>query len=357
VPPNASTAVGTAIGFLHEPDNRFVYMVESNGLVAVTAAHVHAAAPGVNGPVVFGLNGSNGVYCGVSPRLTAAQVATLLADGCYVNIHTAALPGGEIRSQLARDLGNHFTAALDGGQEVPPTPTPGLGAASLTIQANGTASIVVPFGGLVAPTTAAHIHEAPAGSNGPVVVPLVAGIGQFAATFTPTAAQLVQLRAGNWYVNVHTTTFPGGEIRGQLARATLPTTFGPSCLGSNGVRPEIGARRFPGIGGSVAVDGYGALPGAPAFLLYGLSREAAGGLPLPLGFPTFGLNAPCFFLLDPATSVLTFADVRGCASQTWNVPFAPGLRGLEVYAQWVLFDGPANPAGLVASNGLVLTVQ
>ena len=68
-----------------------------------TAAHIHSAPAGSNGGVVFGLTFSSGVTSGTfsgSGTLTAAQEATLLADGFYVNIHTSAFGGGEIRGQL-----------------------------------------------------------------------------------------------------------------------------------------------------------------------------------------------------------------------------------------------------------------
>lgn len=358
VPANASAATGTAVAFLHQPDNRLVYMVDTTGLANVTAAHVHNGAVGVNGPVVFPLNGGGGVYGGVSGRLTTAQINTAMADGFYVNVHTAAFPGGEIRGQLRHDLGNHFTARMDGAQEVPPAATPGVGVAELSIGATGVASIVVSYGGLLGAPTASHIHLGAVGTNGGVAVPLTASGGQFVATFTPSTAQLTALRGGQWYVNVHSTLFPGGEIRGQLGPATLPTTYGPSCPGSNGNRPEIGARRFLGLGTSVDIDVYGGLPGTAAFLIYGLSRDATGGgVPLPAAFPAAGLNAPCFFLLDPLSSVLEFADARGQATHAWNLPFLPGLRGMTVLAQWVLLDAAANPAGFVGSNGLSMTVQ
>jgi len=327
--------------------------------VNVTAAHVHSGVTGVNGPVVFALNGAAGSYCGVSGRLSSAQVAALLAGGMYVNIHTAAFPGGEIRGQLQKDLGTHFVAALDGAQEVPPVATPALGSASLVIGPTGAASILVSYGGLVGAPTASHVHNAPVGANGPVAVTLAAaGPGQFAATFTPTAAQLTQLRGGTWYVNVHTAAFPGGEIRGQLRPAVLPTTFGPACPGSSGVRPEIGATGFAGLGTQLGIEVYGGLPGTAAFLLFGLDRDqTAGAVPLPLSFPAVGLNAPCFFLLDPIATRLGFCDPLGCAKLPWNLPFSPGLRGTTVYAQWVLVDPAANPAGFVASNAQGLLVQ
>jgi hypothetical protein len=67
--------------------------------------------------------------------------------------------------------------------------------------------------------TAAHIHEAPAGKNGPPIITLTKGGDD---TFTVpegsklTEAQYASLKAGNLYVNVHSAEHKGGEIRTQL---------------------------------------------------------------------------------------------------------------------------------------------
>jgi hypothetical protein len=64
--------------------------------------------------------------------------------------------------------------------------------------------------------TAAHIHKAPAGMAGNPVFTLTGANGNYSGTQTLTADQVADLKAGNWYVNIHSMMFMDGEIRGQL---------------------------------------------------------------------------------------------------------------------------------------------
>ena len=66
--------------------------------------------------------------------------------------------------------------------------------------------------------TAAHIHTGVAGQNGGVVIPLKGGPAKWdlPESLILTEQQLADMKAGKFYINVHTSANPGGAIRGQI---------------------------------------------------------------------------------------------------------------------------------------------
>lgn len=111
-------------------------------------------------------------------------------------------------------------ATLNGASEVPATTSAGTGQATVNLdKATKTLSWTVTYSGLTGDATAAHFHgPAAPGSNAGVVVPI--GTGSVAnpamGSKVLTDAQIADLMAGKWYVNIHTKANPGGEIRGQV---------------------------------------------------------------------------------------------------------------------------------------------
>jgi len=348
-PPNASNATGTGIAFLHEPDNRIVYTVRTTGLVNVTAAHIHTGARGVAGPVLEGITGGPADYCGVTRRLTDAEVTTTKANGLYFNVHTAAFPGGEIRGQMEVNVGD-FRANMTGANEVPPVVTNAFGSGCFTINPDATVSYHVATSGLTG--TAGHIHRAPVGVNGGVIIGFAGGPTVYSGTSAAqNAAALADARGGLWYANVHTAANPGGEIRGQLEVAGLPTPFGGACPNSNGGRSQIGSVGFPCLGAMFEVTLSGAAATAPAVVSIGGNRDSALGLPLPLDLAIVGAPG-CYLFHDLLVTVNLATDATGCARFPLGAPLVPALRGGHLYAQWFVFD-----AGLRASNGLDMQLQ
>jgi hypothetical protein len=99
VPPVKSAGTGTGT-IIIGTDKSVSGSVTTTG-IAATAAHIHEAATGKNGPVIIPLTKTGDTYAvPAGTKLTDAQFASFQAGNLYVNAHTAANPGGEIRGQL-----------------------------------------------------------------------------------------------------------------------------------------------------------------------------------------------------------------------------------------------------------------
>ena len=103
VPPNNSTATGTADVTFDTATKLLTWKVNYSGLTgAATMAHFHGPAEaGKNAPVVVPIPNTASAAEG-SATLTDAQAADLLAGKYYINIHTDANKGGEIRGQVTK---------------------------------------------------------------------------------------------------------------------------------------------------------------------------------------------------------------------------------------------------------------
>lgn len=164
--------------------------------------------------------------------------------------------------------GTLYEAFLDGPSEAPPNASPGTGYATLLIDTTAhTFSLDVMFSGLIGNTTASHIHGPTAvpgtGTAGVATTtptfpgfPLGVTSGSYSRTFDMTltstwnptfvtnnggtaagaeAAFVSAVSAGKAYLNIHSSVFPGGEIRGFFHPVPEPSSWAMAALGGIGL--------------------------------------------------------------------------------------------------------------------------
>jgi hypothetical protein len=236
--PNPVVTPGVGVGDLTvvRDTNEIASTQRFSGLTSgIVASHIHIGAAGANGPVIVEFQGPTGVTSGtwstaLGETLLPAEIDALLANGLYYQIHTPQNPGGELRGQIISSSSppppsNEFTITtqVNGGQAVPAVATPGTGTATSTFNTlTGAVSGSLTFSGLTGNSILAHVHIGAAGTNGPVILDMVGGAGgtsgtwTFPAGSTLTPAEITALQNDGLYYQVHSSTFPGGEIRGQI---------------------------------------------------------------------------------------------------------------------------------------------
>lgn len=114
-----------------------------------------------------------------------------------------------------------FKATLTGAAEAPSNPTTGTGSSTLIFNNNTKIfTVSTTYSGLTGTASAAHIHKGAVGVAGGVIFGFT-NVTVSPITYTSVALDATQeadLKAGLYYVNVHTAAYPAGEIRGQLIR-------------------------------------------------------------------------------------------------------------------------------------------
>jgi hypothetical protein len=229
-PPVTTNATGTGACVLNASGTQLSYTVTFNGLTP-TAAHFHNGPVGVAAGVVKNLTIVNGTATGVWSSTDATQPFTdsmlveLLHGRLYMNAHTTANPGGEIRGQVLMLTGAGFAVKLDGTQETPPVTTSASGTASVVLNPDATVTYDETVTGLT--PSAAHFHDGPVGVAAAVVKNISLVNNTATGTWTSTDASqpltdllLRELVKGRLYLNAHTSANPGGEIRGQVVGST-----------------------------------------------------------------------------------------------------------------------------------------
>jgi hypothetical protein len=176
----------------------------------------------------------------------------------------------------ARAAVSVFDAFLSGPNESPANASPGIGFAIVNFDSSAnTLQVLVDFSGLTSGTTASHIHAATSspftGTAGvATTTPTFAGFPlgvtsgvysntldlTLASSYNPSfitanggttgsaeAALVAAMFANESYLNIHTTTFPGGEIRGFLTLVPEPSTLALAGLGGVGMAARVWRRR------------------------------------------------------------------------------------------------------------------
>jgi hypothetical protein len=146
----------------------------------------------------------------IARRLSLALIAAsaLAAASCSMTGPSDSKP---------MSMGGEMNVPLSAMNEVPPNASTAVGAARVWLDGM-TLKWTVTYSGTTGPVTAGHFHgPAAAGTNAGVVVPFKGSMASpIEGSATLTQEQVDQLKAGLWYVNLHTAANPGGEMRGQV---------------------------------------------------------------------------------------------------------------------------------------------
>jgi uncharacterized repeat protein (TIGR01451 family) len=239
-------------------------------------------------------------------------------------------------------------ASLDPGNEVPPAMSELSGSAGFVLD---TATLQLHFAVHVvgaAEITAVHIHSGAAGVNGGVVHTLYAGAPLFDETHPITgtlqldATQATDLLTMPLYVNVHTTSFPGGEIRGQLEVTEQPVLT--CAIGDLGIGSPFSVDVSVGVASSAPQGSI-----LDSIAIATTSAQDPDEAPLPAG-RVAGTTSRL------ATAVVSEADLA-IAKVDETDPVVAGTS--EVYTVTVTNAGPSDAADVVVTEtlpmGLTLT--
>ncbi|SEF92558.1 CHRD domain-containing protein [Nonomuraea solani] len=238
---------GSALAVFRIHGQRVDYAIRWQNVDAPSGFHIHRGQSGENGEVKIPFIGE-----ALPKSLHAIKGTVVVKDldllrrvvnnpgNWYANLHNTEFGGGAVRAQLHRvrpveleSLLSHgfsttLTTRANGRQEVP---APGTkvgdsdGSAGWLVQPEGNRVWFASSWQKIGKPVGAHIHRAPKGQNGPVVVPFFAaekglprsvnGVAGSVTTDVATARRIWN-NPKNWYVNLHTAKLPGGAVRGQL---------------------------------------------------------------------------------------------------------------------------------------------
>ena len=219
-----STAKGFGL-FTLSADQRHLSSYVEHDVATTNGAHIHLGAAGVPGAIIFPFSSFTSPISETWDALSFSDVTDFLDSQLYVNIHSDLFPAGEIRGQIEKrqvqfsfDLSDTLAndcAGTNTGASGNATTTLKPGAKEMTVEV--THNVAIPNG--------AHIHRGFPCVSGPIIFPLAGFTSPAKDIWYLSTADVIDLLQGELYVNIHSSPFPGGEIRGQI---------GSCCIGNRG---------------------------------------------------------------------------------------------------------------------------
>lgn len=217
VPPVPSTRSGGCMAVLDQPAAQ-LDITCVHDVVSATVMHIHRAPAGANGEIAFDLGDPTSPVTATWTGMTPANISDLLAGNFYINVHTAGRPSGEIRGQMLPRTVDTVNFTADGAQVVPPNGTSATANCSADLNDAATSLAVQCTHNLASPD-AAHLHNGPAGTIGPVIFTFPSAASPLNANVPLTPELVASYAATFLYLDIHATGTeedPGDEIRGQL---------------------------------------------------------------------------------------------------------------------------------------------
>ena len=209
-------ASGFGLAILSADSTNLSFFV-THDVDSLTGAHVHKEEACVTGGVVFPFSSPT------SPisegwALSLSDVNALFAGSLYVNIHSSSFPDGELRGQIIPEP-IRFVLTIDESQAAAGVGTGSFaaGCAVVTLSSAGT-QLTVNVSHDAENTSEGHIHKGAPGVAGDVVFPFSSANSPITEVWALDTSDIKDLYLGDLYVNIHTSLFPLGEIRGQIER-------------------------------------------------------------------------------------------------------------------------------------------
>ncbi|MCX6954969.1 MAG: CHRD domain-containing protein [Verrucomicrobia bacterium] len=363
VPAVSSPGTGSAVLLYDLGTNTFdLFLTLTNFPNNLVDAHLFEASAGANGasalihfPLSAFARSGNTVIATILRRAYPGDRLRLLQNGAYLNFHTPQFPGGEIRGQLiARP--KRLVATLAVAQEQAAFPAVNLAGANLADfggavmsydPGTNRISLRVSVFNFRNTLNNSHYHEGAPGVSGGVVLSLgnnanaggyTNASGFIAGTFDlPYTGDPIKLLTGGAYLNFHSTTFAGGEVRGQV-RATeeVPSSrmFSTSTRG------------FVGGGGQALISGISIVGPDPVRMLITAKGPSLAGYGV-----TGTLADPFLELFDAAGRQIAFNDNLGAVAAGSDFATLPGVPTVPVESALLVVLPPGNYTAVVTGNG------